>query len=129
MIDPIADMLNRIRTAQAVRKETLEVPFSAIKYAIAKILERRGFVKSVDFKGKRTKKTIEIHLQYKGKEAKITGLRRVSKQGQRAYVSSIDISRVRGGQGFAILSTSKGLMTDSEAKKEKVGGEILCEIW
>ncbi|HEX9722134.1 MAG TPA: 30S ribosomal protein S8 [Candidatus Paceibacterota bacterium] len=129
MIDPIADMLNRIKTAQAVNKDTLEVPFSAIKYAIAKILERKGFVKSIDFKGKRTKKTIEIRLAYKGKEAKITGLRRVSKPGQRKYASSIDIARVRGGQGFAILSTSKGLMTDSEARKGKVGGEILCELW
>jgi len=129
MVDPIGDMLNRIKTAQAVGKETVEVPFSQMKYAIAKILERRGWVKSVDFKGKKTKKIIEINLRYTDGVSHITGLRRVSKPGQRAYASSQEIRRVRGGQGIAILSTSKGLMADGEARKENVGGEVLCEIW
>lgn len=129
MVDPISDMLNRIRNGQAVKKETVEVPFSQMKYAIAKILERRGFVKSVDFKGKRIKKTIEIRLHYADGSPKITGIRRVSKSSQRTYAGSGEIKRVRAGQGFAIISTSKGLMTDSDARKEHVGGEVLCEVW
>ena len=129
MVDPIADMLNRIKTAQAVQKELVEVPFSQIKYAIAKVLERRGFVKNVDFKGKRTKKFIEIGLKYRSGEPQITGVKRVSRPGQRLYASSAKIKRVRGGLGISILSTSKGLMTDGEARKENIGGEVLCEIW
>ena len=129
MVDPIADMLNRVVNAQAVQKETVVLPFSQIKYAIAKILEKRRFVKHVDFKGKRTRKVIEINLRYQEGEPRITGVKRISKPGQRRYASSQEIKRVRNGQGIAVISTSKGLMTDQDARKENVGGEILCEIW
>jgi len=129
MVDPISDMLNRIVNAQAVQKETVVLPFSQIKYAIAKILEQRKFVKHVDFKGKRTRKVIEINLRYLKGEPRITGVKRISKPGQRSYASSQEIKRVRNGQGIAVISTSKGLMTDQDAKRENVGGEILCEIW
>ena len=129
MVDPIADMLNRVVTAQAVQKETVVLPFSQIKYAIAKILEQRRFVKHVDFRGKRTRKVIEINLRYQEGEPRITGVKRISKPGQRYYASSQKINRVRNGQGMAIISTSKGLMTDQDARRENIGGEVLCEIW
>ena len=129
MVDPIADMLNRIMNAQAVKKETVEVPFSQQKYAIAKILEKKGFVQYVDFKGKRVKKTIEIRLRYQGGNPRIRGVKRVSKPGQRVYAASKEIKRVRNGQGIAIISTSKGLLSNQEARKENAGGEILSEIW
>lgn len=129
MVDPIADMLNRIRNAQAVQKESVEAPFSQIKYAIAKILEQKGLVKNVEFRGKKTKKTIVMDLRYKDNSPVITAVKRISKPGQRVYSSAHDLKRVKGGHGIAILSTSKGLMTDRDAKKEGVGGEVLCEIW
>ncbi len=129
MQDPIADMINRLANAQAVKKETVEVPFSQIKYAIAKILEEKGFVKNVEFKGKRTKKIIEISLLYPNGIPRITGVKRISKPGQRVYAPFQGMRRIRSGWGIAIISTSKGLMTDREAQKEKVGGEILCEIY
>ncbi|MBI2098313.1 MAG: 30S ribosomal protein S8 [Candidatus Wildermuthbacteria bacterium] len=129
MQDPIADMLNRLVNAQAVKKETVEVPFSQIKYAIAKILESKGFVKSVEFKGKRTKKLIEIALLYPEGFPRIEGVKRISKPGQRVYAPTQKIRRIRSGKGIAIISTSKGLMTNQEAQKQKVGGEILCEIY
>ena len=129
MVDPIADMLNRMVNAQAVQKETVVLPFSQIKYAIAKILEQRRFVKHVDFKGKRTRKVIEINLRYLKGEPRITGVKRISRPGQRHYASSHKIKRVRNGQGIAVISTSKGLMTDQDARREKIGGEILREIW
>lgn len=129
MTDPIADMINRLANAQAVKKETVEVPFSQIKYAIAKILEEKGFVKSVEFKGKRAKKLIEIVLLYPNGSPRVMGVKRISKPGQRVYVPFQGIRRIRNGQGIAIISTSKGLMTDREAQKQKVGGEILCEIY
>ena len=129
MVDPIADMLNRMVNAQAVQKETVVLPFSQIKYAIAKILEQRRFVKQVGSRGKHTRKVIEINLRYLQGEPRITGVKRISKPGQRHYASSKEIKRVRNGQGIAVISTSKGLMTDQDARKENVGGEILCEIW
>ena len=129
MQDPIADMINRLANAQAVKKETVEVPFSQIKYAIAKILEEKGFVKNVEFKGKRTKKIIEISLLYPNGIPRITGVKRISKPGQRVYAPFQGMRRIRSGWGIAIISTSKGLMTDREAQKEKGGGEILCEIY
>ncbi|OHA64680.1 MAG: 30S ribosomal protein S8 [Candidatus Wildermuthbacteria bacterium RIFCSPLOWO2_01_FULL_48_29] len=129
MQDPIADMLNRLVNAQAVKKETVEVPFSQIKYAIAKILEQKGFVKSVEFKGKRTKKLIDIVLLYPDGAPRIAGVKRISKPGQRVYAPTQRLRSIRSGLGIAIISTSKGLMTNKEARKEKVGGEVLCEIY
>jgi len=129
MVDPITDMLNRIRNAQAVLKETVEVPFSNLKYEIAKILEKNGFIEKVEKKGKKTKKIIEITLKYDNKIPAISGLKRISKPGQTIYLGHRKIKRVKGGYGIAIISTSKGLMTDKEARKQKLGGEVICEAW
>jgi len=129
MTDPVADMLNTIKNAQAVNHPTVEVSFSNLKYEIAKILERYGFVNGVEKKGRKNKKLIEIALKYDGSMPAISGLKKVSKPGQRIYLGSSQIRKVRNGYGIAIISTSKGLMSDREAKKQKRGGEILCEIW
>ncbi|MDP2864503.1 MAG: 30S ribosomal protein S8 [bacterium] len=141
MTDPITDMLNRIRNAQAVLKETVDIPFSNLKYEISKILEKENFIEKAEKKGKKTKKFIKIILKYlpsrataKGEEDKtkvaaISGLKRISKSGQRIYLPAKKMRRVRGGYGMAIISTPKGLMTDKKARKQKLGGEIICEIW
>jgi len=131
MTDPVADMLNRIRNAQAVLKETVDIPISNLRYEIAKILEKGGFVAEVEKKGKKTKKVIEITLKYNEKVPVISGLKRVSKPGQRIYKRAKELKPVKGGYGIAIISTSKGggLMTDKEARKQKLGGEVICEIW
>jgi len=126
MTDPIADMLNRIRNAQAVSKEIVVIPFSNLKYEIAKILEKEKLIGKIEKKGRKSRKTIEITLKY---PAVITGLRRISKPGQRIYTSVKEIKPVRGGYGISIVSTPKGLMTNKEAKRKKLGGEIICEIW
>lgn len=129
-MDPVADMLTQIRNAQAVSKETVDTSFSEIKYKIAKTLESEGFVESVLRKGRKPKKIIRIILKYKNEKGRaISGLRRVSKPGQRIYVRAKDIKLVRGGYGTGIISTSKGIMTDKEARKKKLGGEIICEVW
>jgi len=129
MTDPISDMLNRIKNAQAVLKTQLDVPFSNLKYEIAKILEKEGFVEKIEKKGKKTKRTIEIILKYEDKKPVISGLKRISKPGQRIYLPSKKIKKIRGGYGILIISTSKGLMTNKEARRQKLGGEIICEIW
>lgn len=136
MIDPIADMLNRIRNAQAVNKETVVVPFSKIKFEIAKILETEGYIGKIDNKKKGNVKILEISLKYrkekdeKGREEPIiAGIKRVSRAGQRIYAKSHSLKPVLGGYGTSIVSTSKGLMTEKQAKKQKLGGEVLCEVW
>ncbi len=129
MTDPVADMLNTIKNAQAVNHPTVEVVFSNLKYEIAKLLERQGFISGIEKKGRKNRKTMEITLKYEDKIPAISGLKKVSKPGQRIYVNSTRIKRVKDGHGMAIISTSKGLMTDREARKQKRGGEILCEIW
>jgi len=129
MTDPIADMLNRIKNAQAVGHLTVELPFSNLKYEIAKILERKGFVEKIEKKGRKARKTMEISLKYNDKAPAVLGVKRVSKPGQRIYLASSRMRKVREGYGMAIISTSQGLMTDREAKKQKLGGEVLCEIW
>lgn len=129
MTDPIADMLNRIRNAQAVSHQTVNIPFSNLKYEIAKVLKKHGFIEKVEKKGKKVNKTIEITLKYDGKTPVISSLKRISKPGQRIYKGSKELRRVRGGYGIAIISTPKGLMTNKESRKQKIGGEVLCEIW
>lgn len=129
MTDPIADMLNRIKNAQVVDHATVELPFSNLKYEIAKIMEEKGFIEKVEKKGRKAKKTMEIVLKYNDKSPAISGIRRISKPGQRIYLASSEIKRVKGGFGMAIISTSKGIMADKDAKKQKLGGEVLCEIW
>ena len=128
-MDPIVDMLNRIRNALAVLHPTVDVPFSNFKYELAKILEKQDLIGKVEKRGKKTRRIIKLALKYKDQSPVITELRRVSKQGQRIYVSSSGIRRVKGGKGISIISTAKGLMTDKEARKAKLGGEIICEIW
>ena len=128
-MDPISDMLNRIRNAQAVLKEQVDMPFSNLKYEIARVLEEKGFIEKVEKKGKRTKRTIEITLRYKDKIPVISGLKMVSKPGQRIYKSFREVRPVKSGYGIAIISTPKGLMTDKEVKKQRLGGEVICEVW
>mgnify|MGYP001602952743 CR=1 FL=1 len=129
MLDPISDMLNRIRNAQAAKKETVDVPFSKLLYELGKVLEKKGFLKNVDFRGKKPKKLIEIRLRYTDKIPAVSGAKRVSKPGQRMYVSAREIRRIKGGYGITVLSTSKGLMAGQDAKTEHIGGEVLCEVW
>ena len=128
-MDPISDMLTSLRNALSVGKAVVKVPFSNLKYEIAKILEREGFIEKAEKKGKRQKRFIEITLKYTDNQPAISGLKKISKPGQRIYSGWREIKRVKGGYGIAIISTSKGLMTDKEARKQKLGGEIICEVW
>ena len=128
-MDPIADMLTKIRNALLVKKEKVLVPFSKLKFQIAKILQEKGFVENVERKRRKAKKVIEITLKYSNGESAISGLKRISKPGQRIYLPAKKIKRVKGGFGIAIISTSRGLMTDEEARKRRLGGEVICEIW
>ena len=128
-MDPISEMLSAIRNAQAVLKPTVVVPFSEFKNGIVKVLEKEGFIEKAEKKGKKAKKTLEITLRYKDNIPMISGLRRVSKPGQRIYIGSGKIRRVKGGYGIAIISTPKGLLTNKEAKRQNIGGELICEIW
>ncbi|MDO8435768.1 MAG: 30S ribosomal protein S8 [bacterium] len=128
-MDSVSNMLTQIRNAQAVGKTTVDLPFSNLKHEIAKILAKQGFVEKVEKKGKDVKKTLEIILKYENKKPFIAGLKRVSKPGQRIYIDYRKIKKVKSGYGIAIISTSKGLMTDKEARGQKIGGEVLCEIW
>ena len=127
--DPIADMLTRIRNANNAKHESVNVPASKLKLAIAKILFEEGYIKSYQFVEDGNQGVIKITLKYLGKEKVITGLRRVSKPGLRMYVGADELPKVLRGLGIAIVSTSKGVMTDKEARKNAVGGEVLCYVW
>jgi len=128
--DPIADMLTRIRNALMVGHESVEVPASKMKIAIAEVLKKEGFVKGFEVVRDGVKRTVRIELAYSGKrESIISGLRRVSKPGLRVYVQKREIPRVYGGLGIAILSTPQGVMTGQEAWRRQVGGEVLCYVW
>ncbi|HET7629002.1 MAG TPA: 30S ribosomal protein S8 [Bacillales bacterium] len=130
MTDPIADMLTRIRNANMVRHEKLELPGSNIKKEIAEILKQEGFIRDVEYIEDDKQGIIRIFLKYGSKQERvITGLKRISKPGLRVYAKSQELPRVLGGLGIAIVSTSKGLMTDKEARKQQVGGEVLAYIW
>ena len=130
MTDPIADMLTRIRNAQAVQHQTVVIPFSKLKYEIAKALERNGKIKEVDVKGRKIRRILEITLKYdQEKKPMIIGLKRISKSGQRIYMDTTELQKVHRVRGFAILSTSHGIMTAREALEKKIGGEVLCRIW
>lgn len=128
-MDPIADMLTSIRNAQAVLKETVVVPYSEIKFEIAKVLKKENLIEEVEKKGRKTRKSIEIKLKYENKKPAILSLKRISKPGQRIYTTAGKIKKIRSGYGISIISTSKGLMTNKQARKQNIGGEILCEIW
>ncbi len=130
MTDPIADMLTRIRNANTVYHEKIEMPASKAKKAIAEILKKEGFIRGYEVVEDGRHQTLRIYLKYgPGKQRVITGLRRISKPGLRVYVKKDEIPRVLGGLGIAILSTSRGVMTDKEARKEGLGGEVLCYVW
>ena len=130
MNDPIADMLTRIRNAQVARHEQVLMPASNMKKAIAKILLDEGYIKSVDYIDDGLQGQIKITIKYaQGKQPVIKGLKRISKPGLRVYAKNDEIPKVLGGLGIAILSTSKGVMTDKEARNAGVGGEVLAYIW
>jgi small subunit ribosomal protein S8 len=127
--DPIADMLTRIRNGLVARHTHVTVPASRMKLEIAKILKAEGFIADYHLE-KTAPETIRIHLRYgERKEGIITGLRRISRPGLRIYARRAELPRVRGGLGVAILSTSRGIMTDRDARKAGIGGEVLCFIW
>ena len=127
--DTIADMLTRIRNANQMRYEEVRVPSSNIKNEIARILKEEGYINDFKFEENDVQGTIVLTLKYKNKERVITGLRRISKPGLRVYCKSNEIPKVLNGLGIAIISTSKGIMTDKEARKENIGGEVLAYIW
>lgn len=151
-MDPVSDMLTSIRNALAVNKATVNIPFSNFKYEVAKIFEKEGFIEKIEKKGKKSKRVFEITLKYlpadstsaaeaasaegavlkkddRDKMPAISGLKKISKPGQRIYSDWKKIKKIKGGYGMAIISTSKGLMTNKNARKNKLGGEIICEIW
>ena len=131
MTDPIADMLTRIRNANTSKHDTVDVPASKMKLAIADILVKEGYVAKYDLVEDGAAKNIRITLKYgKDKNEKIiSGLKRISKPGLRVYASKEDLPKVLGGLGIAIISTNKGVLTDKEARKQNVGGEVLAYVW
>jgi small subunit ribosomal protein S8 len=128
MSDPISDMLTRLRNAGAAQLPVIKFPHSRIKESAANILKAQGYVAEVSVSGD-TKKEVTIKLKFNGKKSVIEGLKRVSRPGLRRYVGSTEIPRVRGGLGVAVLSTSEGLMTDVQARKKNLGGELLFYVW
>ena len=127
--DPIADMLTRIRNANSMRYKEVEVPASKIKIEIARILKEEGFISDYKVKKNNIQDILVLNLKYSGKERVITGLKRISKPGLRVYAKAEEIPTVLSGLGIAIISTSKGLMTDKDARKASLGGEVLAYIW
>lgn len=128
--DPIADMLTRIRNAQAVKKGEVLIPFSKLKFEMAKILKHEDYIESFEKTEEQKFPQIKITLKYKeDKQPAIMHIKRISKPGQRVYAHKNDMPRVLNNLGIAIISTSSGLLTNRDARKKGVGGEILCEIW
>ena len=128
MIDPISDMLTRIRNGQRALMPSVEMPHSKIKESIAHILKKEGYVSDVSVEGKIPKK-LTLKLKYQGKKGVVEGLKRISKPGLRNYVGATEIPRVLGGLGISILSTPEGVMSGTQAKKKNLGGEVLCHVW
>ncbi|WP_036463582.1 30S ribosomal protein S8 [Mycoplasmopsis sturni] len=127
--DPISDLIVRIKNANQRKHKTVEIPFSNKKEAIVKLIQTEGYVGEYKVEGQGIDKKIVVSLKYKGSQSAIVGIKRVSKPGLRVYVKAQDIPSVLSGYGTVIMSTSKGLMTGKEAKKENVGGEIVAYIW
>ncbi|HPY29378.1 MAG TPA: 30S ribosomal protein S8 [Verrucomicrobiota bacterium] len=127
-MDPIADMLTRIRNGARALRPVVEVPHSQIKESIAGVLRREGYLTDCSVEGQRVKK-LKLRLKYEGKRSVIEGLRRVSKPGLRHYVGATEIPRVRAGLGVVIMSTSEGVMTGAQARQKNLGGEVLCFVW
>jgi small subunit ribosomal protein S8 len=128
MNDPISDMLTRIRNANLALLPAVEVPHSKMKESIAAILKKEGYIGDFSVEGK-IGRSMKLKLKYQGKKSVIEGLRRISTPGLRRYVGATEIPRVRGGLGVAVVSTSEGLMTGTQARKKNIGGELLCYIW
>lgn len=130
MTDPIADMLTRIRNANMVRHEKLEVPASKMKKEIVDILKREGFIRDYEYIEDNKQGVLRVFLKYgANNERVITGLKRISKPGLRVYAKATEVPRVLGGLGIALVSTSKGVMTDKEARQQQVGGEVVAYVW
>jgi small subunit ribosomal protein S8 len=129
LTDPIADMLVRINNANQRRKSTVDIPFSKLKLSITEVLLKEGYIEKYEIVGEGVKKFIRIYLKYLNKTPVIQGIKRVSKPGRRYYAGKDEIPKVLGGLGIAIVSTSKGVMTDKEARTLGVGGEVLCMVW
>lgn len=130
MTDPIADMLTRIRNANKMKMEKVDIPSSKLKVQIAKILKDEGYVKNVKLVKDRRQGLLRVYLKYiDDKSPAIQGLKRISRPGCRVYVGVNSIPKVMGGLGVAIMSTPKGVQTNKQAKKDRVGGEVLCHIW
>lgn len=127
-MDPIANMLTSIRNANSVLLPKVEVPHSKLKEGIAAMLAREGYIEQYLVSGEK-KKQISITLKYKGRSGVIAGIQRISRPGLRCYARSQEIPRVLGGMGISILSTSRGVMTGSDARKQNIGGEVLCHVW
>ena len=130
MTDPVADFLTRIRNANTVYQERVEIPSSKMKLAMAEILKTEGFIKEVEVIEDEKQGVLRLFLKYgPNREKVISGLKRISKPGLRVYAQKDEIPKVLGGLGIAVISTSKGIMTDKQARKEGVGGEVLCYVW
>ena len=121
-------MLTRIRNGQKALLKTVAIPHSKVKEAVAQVLQREGYINGVSVDGT-IKKSIHVELRYSGKKGAIEGLRRISRPGLRRYVGATEVPRVLGGMGIAIVSTSQGVMTGTEARKNKLGGELMCYVW
>jgi small subunit ribosomal protein S8 len=130
MTDPVSDMLARIRNAQQARHAEMACPFSKLKLAVAKVMSQCGYLGEVRVEARESKPTLVASLRYDSDgDPMIDGLRRVSRPGRRVYVGSGEIPNVRNGLGTAVLSTSRGVVSDKVARTESVGGEVLCEVW
>ncbi len=130
MTDPIADMLTRIRNGAMAKKETVDIPSSNVKVEIAKVLKAEGYIGAYKVLKDNKQGILNVALKYdENKKSVVEGIKRVSKPGSRVYVNTDSVPKVINGYGIAILSTSKGLMVDREARKSKVGGEVLCNVW
>lgn len=127
--DPIADMLTRIRNANAQRHETVDVPASKLKKSIAEILVEEGYIKSFEEIEDNSQGILRLTLKYVNKQKVISGLKRISKPGLRVYATKDELPKVLGGLGIALISTSKGIMTDKKARQEGIGGEVLAFVW
>ena len=130
MSDPIADMLTRIRNAGKARLNSVDIPGSKLKIELAKVLKNEGFIKNYKFLKDNKQGILRIYLKYgQDRNSAIFGIERISKPGRRTYVKSNELKPILSGMGLAVLSTSKGVMTDKRAAKEKLGGEVLCKVW
>lgn len=128
MTDPIADLLTRIRNANKALIATIELPHSRLKESVVTILKREGYVSDFSVVGEKLKR-LKLKMKYEDRKGAIAGLKRVSTPGLRRYVGAMEMPRVLGGMGIAIVSTSRGVMTGAQARKAKVGGELLCYVW